>query len=564
MAISISNQIRRTLAVVVSLLLGSASIFAQSSAIRSIEIDCVLDSLGSAHITEEWDVCATSGTEWYLVRENLADIEIQDLKVREVGTIFETMPYWDVNASRTQKCRKCGINYTESGLEICWGIGDIGDHVFTVSYVMTHAVKSLDDYDMLHLQFISDGLSSDPQYAKVKVSVEGTPIDTSNVRVWGFGYNGNTSIRNGYVEADAINGLWTDDSMILLLRLDKGVIASPQSHRSMEFQQALDIAFEDSDWAPKSFFQKILTGIVIFIGLCLNGAWVFFIPFYLIIENYVKKRKFLGTSKRNVDWCRDIPFEGDLCATEYVLSQIGEGGNKGYIASAMILRMIQAGAIEIKDVSKKQDGPIDLVLGDKFTLSGYPAPYRTLWDMIYNASGSDHILQNHEFSLWSEKNQKTVSDWIDSITNEGKRSFQSGRFNLCYEGNRVTEKGREAVRRTLGFKKYLSDFTLIKERTSSEAILWDEYIVFGALFGIAEQVAKELKDINPKAYSELQIPDEHSMRRLINQTNRLASSITSARKSYQYSQSGKSGYGGSSSHGGGRGFSGGGRGGGSR
>lgn len=561
---ALSNYLRKTLLMVAMLLLGSVSLFAQSPAIRSIEIDCVLDSLGSAHITEEWDVCATSGTEWYLVRENLADIEIQDLKVREMGAVFETMPYWDVDASRSQKQRKCGINYTESGVEICWGVGDYGDHIFTVSYVMTHAVKSLDDYDMLHLQFISDGLSSSPEYAKVKVLIPGTQIDTSIARVWGFGYEGETSISGGSIIAEAYNGLGYDDSMILLIRLNKGVIPNPQSHRSMTFQQALDTALEGSDWAPESLLSKIFTGLLIFIGLCFNGAWVIFIPFYLLIENIVKKRKFLGTSKRNIDWCRDVPFDGDLCTTEYVLSQIGEGSSKGYIASAMILRMIQAGAIEVRDVSKKQGGPIELVLADKFKLSGYSAPYRTLWDMIYNASGSDHILQEHEFSRWSERNQKTVSDWVDSISTEGKMSFQSRRDGLFSVGGRITEQGREAVRKTLGFKKYLNDFTLIRERTSSEAILWNDYLVFGALFGIAEQVAKELKDINPKAYSDMQIPDENSMRRLIRHTDNLASSITSARSSYQYSQSAKRGYGGSSSHRGGGGFSGGGHGGGSR
>lgn len=96
--------------------------------------------------------------------------------------------------------------------------------------------------------------------------------------------------------------------------------------------------------------------------------------------------------------------------------------------------------------------------------------------------------------------------------------------------------------------------------------LWDEYLVFANIFGIAEQVAKEFKELYPK-YFEMQQDgysnfDTYYTIMLINRMSHAATSGVSAGHSAAMSRS--SGGGGSSSFGGGGGFSGGGSGGGSR
>ena len=58
-------------------------VFADSAAINNIGIDVVLNRDGSADITEVWDVNVASGTEWYLTRNNLGDIDILNLAVRD-------------------------------------------------------------------------------------------------------------------------------------------------------------------------------------------------------------------------------------------------------------------------------------------------------------------------------------------------------------------------------------------------------------------------------------------------------------------------------------------------
>ena len=74
------------------------------STIRDIDIVVDLYYDGSARITERWDVAATSGTEWYLVKGNLGDIVISNLSVTdETGRKFINEGKWDIDRSISEK-----------------------------------------------------------------------------------------------------------------------------------------------------------------------------------------------------------------------------------------------------------------------------------------------------------------------------------------------------------------------------------------------------------------------------------------------------------------------------
>ena len=114
------------------------------------------------------------------------------------------------------------------------------------------------------------------------------------------------------------------------------------------------------------------------------------------------------------------------------------------------------------------------------------------------------------------------------------------------------------------------------QREAFEASLWKEYMVYGALFGITERVARQLKDIDPSLFREAfhyDMTDFDSVMatstafsRAVSQA--IAQSAAARAAVYSSGSSGSSGssrgYGGHSSRGGGGGFSGGGRGGGGR
>ena len=53
-----------------------------------------------------------------------------------------------------------------------------------------------------------------------------------------------------------------------------------------------------------------------------------------------------------------------------------------------------------------------------------------------------------------------------------------------------------------GLKKYLTEFSRIKEKQAIEVMLWKEYLMFAQIFGIADKVAEQFKNLYPKEIYE--------------------------------------------------------------
>lgn len=176
-----------------------------------------------------------------------------------------------------------------------------------------------------------------------------------------------------------------------------------------------------------------------------------------------------------------------------------------------------------------------------------------------NADGSANVTEN-----W-DVNVANGTEWYLVKSNLGDIEIKD--FSVSENGRQFITEGDWDVDRSLeekaGFRKFLNDFTLIELRGSAEVGLWQDYLVFGALYGIADKVARELKEINPELFGETISYDYETTRQLIWLTRNMASGITNARAA-QSSGASRGGFGGVSSFGGGGGFSGGGFGGGAR
>ena len=139
-----------------------------------------------------------------------------------------------------------------------------------------------------------------------------------------------------------------------------------------------------------------------------------------------------------------------------------------------------------------------------------------------------------------------------------------------------SEKKNTELGKLLCLKQFLKDFTIIEERGVVEVSLWNEYLVFASLFGIADKVKDDFKRVCPEYFQMSSVAnnlDTHTLL-LSNTIHSLASTTSRAVRSSVVStytsssssiwSSSSSGFGGRSSFSGGGGFSGGGRGGGVR
>ena len=117
-----------------------------------------------------------------------------------------------------------------------------------------------------------------------------------------------------------------------------------------------------------------------------------------------------------------------------------------------------------------------------------------------------------------------------------------------------------------GLKLFLTEFSNIKQREAIEVNLWDEYLMYAYIFGIADKVVKQFKNLYPEVVVEMQNMNmDFDTFIFINDISR--SSVLSARSAKSEAEAKASSYssgGGGFSSGGGGGGSFGGGGGGSR
>ena len=509
-----------------------------------------LQSDGSAVVTENWNIDTDKGTELYLVRNNLGDITISDFSVSENGTAFIKEDKWDTDRNLKRKAGRCGIIRKTDGCELCWGIGSYGHHEFTASYRMSNAVKSLTDYDKLHLQLVSPGISPLPDQVDISIKAP-VGLNESNTRLWGFGFEGRSGFGDdGSLYFESTEPFGRNSSAIVLLRFDKGIFNSPStSDHSFDtnLAKALDGASFSDDAEEEVSILDILKPLVAFF------AFVAAIVAGLISQRK-KEEGILGCKEKEIGWYRNIPCGGNVLKANYILERLGEN-NRDTIASALILRMINNGQII---VSHDKRNNVEMSFNPSADLDGMWKCERALYDMMKEAGGKDNILQKNEFRKWSWRHTSRIVGWASDTKEEGQA--------LLAEEGKLIEKtfsksGQETARNLIGFRKYLKDFTLLDERLSNEVGIWHDMLIFACLFGVAEKVAAELREINPKAFEETFYGDYDTTCRTLRQVRLMADSITNARSVDRTGGASRSGFGGVTSIRGGGGFSGGGGGG---
>ena len=554
---------KRLFAGVLAILAGTWVVSAQS--IRDVDIRAVLSEDGSARITQVWDATVVEGTEWYIPISNLGKMTVKDLTVSENGEqYFNEGRDWDVHRSLAQKAGRCGIIDKHDGVELCWGQGSYGSHVWTAEFTVTGLVQSFSDADGFNFMFVNPGLVAPPQHVKVTiVNATGGPQWTyDNTRVWGFGSYGDINVTDGAIVYESSEPFSYNSSFIALTRFEKGLF-TPTVSRDMTFDQLKEKALEGSSYTSEEDpFGKFLLALF---ALILGGSIFTLIRAAVLNALGYKYKKSMYGKTKITEWYREAPLEGNLFASSFVLDNgmrfsSGNTSSRGLIG-ALFLRWILDGKVKVvPDANNAKRVNLDFTqepsIQDDVELA--------LYNMAREASGANLLLESGEFEKWSERNFKKMTAWPTRAKARGQGYMHDKHY--FRHGTTTNEDGAREACRVIEFKNFLQDFTLAKERGAVEVGLWKDYLVFAQLYGIADKVATQFQKLFPKEFQEMAQSvgvDPNVMMRTIRLNNNMSASAINRAVAKQQAGSIR-GTGGHTSFGGGGGFSGGGFGGGSR
>lgn len=210
----------------VTLLVFPISSMAANNNFSDLTMDIKITSNGTAIITEVWKVSIYDGTEMYKPYYNMQTSEIKNLSVKdENNTEYQFLSKWNINANLEEKKEKCGINETSNGLEICWGIGEYGEHTYTISYEITNFVSDYGDYQLTYFTLVPSQMDPAPQNVAITISSD-FGFNSSNVTATGSGFNGNTEIIDGVIKLKSSSKLNSSQYVTVQIKFESGTFST--------------------------------------------------------------------------------------------------------------------------------------------------------------------------------------------------------------------------------------------------------------------------------------------------------------------------------------------------
>ena len=545
----------------------------KANSISKIDMDIYLDDNGTAHVTETWSANLNQGTEGYKPYYNIGNAKITNFKVSENGKEYTYDDYWNTNASFDDKAYKNGINYISNGLELCWGISEYGYHDYVLTYDIEGFVASLTDADMIYWTLIPYELSSKPGDVHIKIYAD--DYFSQDLDVWGYGnYGGTAYVYDGYIEMNSEGTLDSNEYMTILVKFDKETF-NTHNKLDQDFNYYLDMAEEGAEEYKK---------VTIDIGAIISFIFQIFFWGILIISivKAVKKaNNSVGTRvldfgpngktlPKEVPNIRDIPFNKDINHTFWVASAYRLNSKKTDFLGAILLKWLMQKKISIKKIEtglfkNKEETAIDLSKEEVFD----NILELELYKMMKEAS-EDGILESKEFEKWCKKNYKTILSWFDKVideetdklTNQGKITLTKKTTMKVFKSNvlAVNSSLKEDAIKLKGLKNFLEEFSRMDDKEAIEVNLWEYYLIYAQILGIADKVAKQFKKLYQELIENTEYGYTYNDIIFINMIS--FRGMNMATSSMQRAQSYSSGGGGFSSGGGGGGSFGGGGGGG--
>lgn len=488
---------------------------ADANSINSISMDIFLDDEGNASVTEVWECYATEGTEVYHPYYNLGNSKITDLIVSDSKGEYTTLSYWDTSGDLEDKAYKCGINKISDGVELCWGISEYGYHTYTAKYKISNFVSELTDSQMIYWTLIPRNFSDSIGNAYIKIH-SNFNIDDS-VGVWGYGnYGGTAYVYDGYIEMQSDGSLSKSEYMTILVQFPLETFKCNnklgndfEHYYNMAEDGATHYTYEDDS------FETISTRIAVVVMFICFWGFIFSVIGYIIFSN-LKHYDFGPEGKKitkNAPYFRDIPCNKDLYRAYFVANEYNILKNKNDIAGAIILKWIKDGIISVRQETKgkilKKEEAVITIINENPEIANKNE--QKLFDLLCKQSilevAGNKTVDNEKLKKWCEDHYERVFSWFDSVLKEEKDKLVEEGLLIKkkatflkifkYDIYEISQELREDAVQIAGLKRFLLDYTLIKEREAIEVHLFEEYLIFAQMLGIAKKVAKQFSELYP-------------------------------------------------------------------
>lgn len=400
---------------------------------------------------------------------------------------------------------------------------------FLIKYTVDDAVVMHNDVAELYWTFIGEDFEDELNNVNIRIYLP--EQDTSdNFRIWAHGDLTGEVYKhdNSYVEANVKN-ISANSPVDIRMTIDKNLIkdSSTLDHSN---EEALDKIIEvETKRADEANRQRVIAKVIYDIFLAITAISVIYqlISIYIIYKLFDKEYK----SDFMCDYNREFIEDYDVEVVEYIMKK-----NVGPNAmSASIMNLIYKNKIKAERIvdSKKEDYKFTLIdrenvsdaenhlINFLFIIVGDKKSFTTKQLKQYAKSTKTYDTFTSNYTTWNNKVTKVCKNLkifeshfrvsiyafifllvaiiltIISI-NIGVFNYfmiinivlSIGIFIYTLAFKKRTKYGNEQYVRWKAFKRFLEDFGDFENKELPEISLWEKYMVYATVFGIAGKVAK--------------------------------------------------------------------------
>ena len=401
---------------------------------------------------------------------------------------------------------------------------------FRLSYILKDVVVLHQDVAELYWTFIGEEYEDDLSDVQIKINLPDLD-NSSNFRIWAHGDLAGEihSFDNKYALAK-INKLDAYNSIDIRMTFDPSIINSQLVSKKTN-NYALDniLTVEESRaekanqerLAMKHKYNFILyTTILWYIALIAFGIYVYF--------KYDKEYKSTFIHKYNREFIDDYNVE--------VIDYLFHKSVTPNALTASIMNLIYKKNIRLEQIpSDKKKKEYRFYLENENNIN---ETEKYLLDFLFTRVGTNNQFTTEDLHKYA-KQMKTCEDFSKSYTNWKTRVLYDGKKENFFEShikasilgvivfsssiflnfiktilnvqnnitiytlllgfifmlytiifNKRTKKGNEHYLKWKAFKNFLNDFGTFETKELPEVILWERYMVYATIFGLAEKVSK--------------------------------------------------------------------------
>lgn len=465
--------------------------------------------------------------------DNISDIKVSGLKANRISynTFYEEFESFDQ------------VTYAEVGEDLKYSVDTImdgysirmyhplnkGKYVFRLDYTINGIVTMHDDFAEFYWNFFSGELADEIGNLNIRVTLPS--LDNSDYfRFWAHGplegeINEISSNTNSIVYAE-IPSLESYGTLDIRITFAKNLVNNITKYSSQSFADIIDnetFLAEEANAIRKEIRGKMTTAIVgtVIFYVALVGAFIF------VYIKYDRERKPMFKLKYNREFIDDYNVE----VIDYLLHrQITENALSASIMNLVYKKNIKVEAIpEVKDeyrftlisrdkLNDTENSLVDFLFNNvakgtasftTTTLKKYASNTKTCQTFMNSYTNwKTKVIKDGEAQEFFEKKKKYL--WIPLILlvfsillityiAHNNIEFIPGIVTILFaiifmiyviSFSKKTKKGIEHYARWMAFKKFLNDFGNFSIKELPEIVLWERYLVYATIFGLADKVEK--------------------------------------------------------------------------